>query len=200
MQRTVCFDHDLRYNVKDPQEAYMSMIAMGIFPFLFYYLYAVVPLAPLVYLFIKWRAYRDGCPVDPWLGAAVLLHYFWTLSLHLALFGLSLALAGLLKSTSAEELNPGLGLLSAGVIALLATSFALSRVPRSPLRPQAWRVFNGLNLLLCGLVTLVALCAAAIMLFDGKISDLHLPLTALVIFGAAWSWFLRLLVRQSNKN
>ena len=175
------------------------MIGMGIFPFLIYYLYAVVPLAPFVYLFIKWRAYRDGLPADPWLGAAVLLQYFWTLALHLALFGLCLALAGLLKGHGAEELNPGLGLLSAGVIALLATAFALGRVPRSPLRPQAWRVFNALNLLLCGLVALVALCAAAIMLFDGKISDLRLPLTALVIFGAAWSWFLRLLVFKTNK-
>ena len=178
----------------------MSMIGMGIFPFLMYYLYAVVPLAPLVYLFIKWRAYRDGRPADPWLGAAVLLHYFWTLALHLALFGLSLALAGLIKGPSAEELKPGLGLLSAGVIALLATSFALSRVPRSPLRPQVWRVFNALNLLLCGLVALVALCAAAIMLFDGKSADARLPLVALVIFGAAWSWFLRLLIFKVKKS
>ena len=176
----------------------MSMIGMGIFPFLIYYLYAVVPLAPLVYLFIKWRAYRDGCPADPWLGTAVLLHYFWTLALHLALFGLCLALAGLIKGLDAEELKPGLGLLSAGVIALLAIAFALNRMPRSPLRPQVWRVFNALNLLLCGLVALVALCASAIMLFDGKAADLRLPLPALVIFGTAWTWFLRLLLRKAK--
>lgn len=178
----------------------MPMIGMRIFPFLFYYLYAVVPLAPLVYLFIKWRAYRDGRPADPWLGAAVLLHYFWTLALHLALFGLCLALAGLIKGPSAAELKPGLGLLSAGVIALLVTSFALSRVPRSPLRPQAWRVFNALNLLICGLVALVALCAAAIMLVDGKIAAARLPLVALVIFGAVWCWFLRLFVFKVKKS
>jgi hypothetical protein len=177
----------------------MSMIGMGIFPFLFSYLYMVLPLAPLVYLFIKWRAYRDGNPADPWLGAAVLLHYFWTLALHLALFGLSFALAGLLKSPSAEELKPGLGLLSAGVIALLAASFALSRLPRSPLRPQAWRIFNALNLLVCGLVALVALCATAIMIFADKIADLRLPLVALVVFGAAWCWFLRLFVFKTKK-
>jgi hypothetical protein len=177
----------------------MSMIGMGVFPFLFYYLYAVVPLAPLVYLFIKWRAFRNGYVTDPWLGAAVLLQYFWTLALHLALFGLSLALAGLIKGSHAEELNPGLGLLSAGVIALLAIFFALSRVPSSPLRSQAWRVFNALNLLICGLVALVALCAAGIMLFDGKLADARLPLVALVIFGAAWCWFLRLLLPKQNK-
>jgi hypothetical protein len=176
----------------------MSMIGMGIFPFLFYYLYAVVPLAPLVYMFIKWRAYRDGRPADPWLGAAVLLHYFWTLALHLALFGLSLALSGLHKGHGAEELNPGLGLLSAGVIALLATSFALSRVPSSPLRPQVWRVFNALNLLICGLVALVALCASAFMIVDSKWADARLPLVALAIFGAAWSWFLRLLLAKTK--
>ena len=54
----------------------MSMIGLGMMPFLIYYLYAVVPLAPLVYLFLKWRAYRDGAAADPWLGAAVLLQYF----------------------------------------------------------------------------------------------------------------------------
>jgi hypothetical protein len=178
----------------------MSMIGLGIFPFLFYYLYAVVPLAPLVYLFIKWRAYRDGRPADPWLGAAVLLHYFWTLALHISLFGLCLALAGLIKGLNAEELKPGLGLLSAGVIALLAIAFALNRVPSSPLRPEVWRVFNALNLLLCGLVVLVALCASAIMLFDGKVADLRLPLPALVIFGAAWSWFLRLLLLKTKNS
>jgi multisubunit Na+/H+ antiporter MnhF subunit len=178
----------------------MSMIGMGIFPFLFYYLYAVVPLAPLVYLFIKWRAYRNGHPTDPWLGAVVLLHYFWTLALHLALFGLSLALAGLIKGPNSEELKLGLGLLSAGVIALLVTFFALSRVPSSPQRPQTWRVFNALNLLFCGLVALVALCAAAIMLFDGKSADAPLPLVALILFGAAWSWFLRLMIFKVKKS
>jgi multisubunit Na+/H+ antiporter MnhF subunit len=172
----------------------MSMIGMGIFPFLLYYLYAIVPLAPFVYLFIKWRAYRDGRPADPWLGAAVLLHYFWTLALHVALFGLCLALAGLIKGPNAEELKPGLGLLSAGVIALLAIAFALNRVPSSPLRPQVWRVFNALNLLLCGLVALVALCVATFMIVDSKWADARLPLVALAIFGAAWSWFLRLLL------
>jgi uncharacterized oligopeptide transporter (OPT) family protein len=177
----------------------MSMIGMGIFPFLFYYLYAVVPLAPLIYLFIKWRAYRNCQQTDPWLGAVVLLYYFWTLALHLALFGLSLAMAGLITGSKSEELNPGLGLLSAGVIALVITFFALSRIPGSSQRPQALRVFNALNLLVCGLVALVALCAAAIMLFDGKIADARLPLVALVIFGAAWSWFLRLLVRNVKK-
>lgn len=176
----------------------MSMLGLGIFPFLFYYLYAVVPLAPLVYLFIKWRAQRNGQATDPWIGAAVLLQYFWTLALHLSLFGLSLALAGLIKGRNAEEINPGLGLLSAGVIALLASFFAQNRIPRSPSLLQVWRIFNAINLLICGLVALVALAAAAIMLFEGKLADARLPLAALAIFGVAWIWFLRLLLPRKK--
>ena len=178
----------------------MSMIGLGLFPFLTYYLYVVVPLAPLVYLFIKWRSYRNGQAGDPWLGAAVLLQYFWTLALQLALFGITLALAGLIKGRHAEELNPGLGLLTAGLIVLLATFFALKRLPGSPQRAQTWRVFNALNLLLCGLVALVALSASAIMLYEGKTSDLRLPLPALFIFAAAWYWFLYLLIGKSKKS
>jgi len=178
----------------------MSMIGLGLFPFLTYYLYIVVPLAPLVYLFIKWRAYRNEQATDPWLGAAVMLQYFWTLALQLALFGMTLALAGLIKGRNAEELNPGLGLLTAGLIVLLAAFFALKRLPRSPLRSQSWRVFNALNLLLCGLVALVALCVSAIMLYEGKISDLRLPLPAFFIFAAAWYWFLYLLIGKNKKS
>ena len=174
----------------------MSMIGLGLFPFLMYYLYAVVPLAPLVYLFLKWRAYRDGAVADPWLGAAVLLQYFWTLALHLALFGLALSVSGLAGSKMAEEVKPGLALLFTGVVVLLAAFFALKRVPPSPLRGQSWRVFFALNLLLCGLAALVALGAASFMLFTGKAADARLPLVALVVFGAAWTWFLRLLLRK----
>ena len=110
-----------------------------------YYLYAVVPLAPLVYLFLKWRAYRDDTAADPWLGAAVLLQYFWTLALHLVLFGLVLAVAGLIGDKMDGEVRPGLALLFTGVVALLAAFFALKLLPAIPsqgtglagvLRPQ----------------------------------------------------------------
>jgi len=178
----------------------MSMIGLGILPFMLYYLYAVVPLAPLIYLFLKWRAYRDNGGPDPWLGISVLLQYFWTLSLHLALFGVVLSVAGLVRGEVAEMVRPGLGLLTAGVVALLAAFFALKRVPPSQLRGAAWRVFFALNLLVCGLVALVALGAVSFMLFTGRSADIILPLAALVVFGAAWGWFLRLLLSQPKKS
>ena len=146
----------------------MSMLGMGIFPFLLYYLYAIVPLAPLVYLFIKWRAYRNGRATDPWLGAAVLLHYFWTLALHLALFGLCLALSGLIQGGHGRGVQARPGPAQRRRDRPADRIFALSRVPSSPLRPQVWRVFNALNLLLCGLLALIGLVAAAILLADGK--------------------------------
>ncbi len=180
----------------------MSMIGLGLFPFLMYYLYAVVPLAPLVYLFLKWRAYRDGTAADPWLGAAVLLQYFWTLALHLALIGLTLAVAGLIGNKMDGEVKPGLALLFTGVVTLLAAFFALKRLPAvaaSPLRGAAWRMFFALNLLVCGLVALTALGTASFMLFTGKAADARLPLVGLVVFGFAWTWFLRLLLRKANK-
>ena len=86
------------------------------------------------------------------------------------------------------------------MIVLLAAFFALKRLPPSPLRSQSWRVFNALNLLLCGLVALVALSASAILLYEGKTGDLRLPLPALVIFAAAWYWFLHLLIGKSKKS
>ncbi len=174
----------------------MSMIGLGLFPFLMYYLYAVVPLAPLVYLLLKWRSYRDGAAADPWLGAVVLLQYFWTLALHLAFIGLILAVAGVIGNKMDGEVKPGLALLFTGGVALLAAFFALKGLPGSPLRVQAWRVFFALNLLLCGLAALVALGASSFMVISGKPADARLPLVALVVFGAAWAWFLRLMVRR----
>jgi hypothetical protein len=174
----------------------MSLIGLGIFPFLMYFLYAAVPLAPLAYLFIKWRAYRDGAGSDPWLGVAVLLQYFWTVALQLALIGLVLAGAGLVGNKMETEVKPGLALLSTGVISLLVAFFALKRLPPSSRRGQVWRVFFVLNLLICGLLALIALGAVSFALFTGKAADARLPLVALAIFAAAWGWFLRLLVRK----
>jgi hypothetical protein len=75
----------------------------------------------------------------------------------------------------------------------------LKRLPDSAQRSQVWRVFNALNLLICGLVALVALSASAILLFEGKVSDLRLPLPAFIIFAAAWYWFLYLLIGKRKK-
>lgn len=174
----------------------MSLIGLGVLPFLMYFLYAAVPLAPLAYLFIKWRAYRDGGGSDPWLGVAVLLQYFWTVALQLALIGLILAGAGLIGGKMETEVKPGLALLATGVIALLAAFFSLKRLPHSPWRGQVWRVFFVLNLLICGLLALIALGAVSFALFTGKTGDVRLPLAALVVFSAAWGWFLRWLVRR----
>ncbi len=174
----------------------MSLIGWGLFPFLMYFLYAAVPLAPLVYLFLKWRAYRDGAGSDPWLGVAVLLQYFWTVALQVALIGLTLAGAGLIGGRMEPEVKPGLALLSTGVIALLAAFFALKRLPPSSWRGQVWRVFFVLNLLICGLLALIALGAVSFALFTGKAADARLPLVALVCFGGVGMWFLRLLIRK----
>jgi hypothetical protein len=173
----------------------MSLIGLGLMPFLMYYLYAVVPLAPLAYLFLKWRAYRDGA-ADAWLGAAVLLQYFWTLALHLALAGLALTASGLAGGRMAGEVKPGLALLSSGLVALLAVFFALKRLPPSPLRAACWRLYFALNLLICGLVSLIALCASSFMLFSGQAADIRLPLSVLAVFAAAWGWFLRRLLAR----
>lgn len=177
----------------------MSMIGLGMLPLLMYFVYAAVPLAPLAYLFLKWRAYRDGAGNDPWLGVVVLLQYFWTLALHLALLGLTLAVSGLLGKKMAGEVKPGLALLTTGVIALLAAFFALKRLPLSPLRGQSWRLFFALNLLVCGLLALIALGAVSFALFTGKAADVRLPLVGLVVFVAVWSWFLRLLLPAAKK-
>ena len=176
----------------------MSMIGLGFIPFFMYYLYAVVPLAPLVYLFLKWRAYRDGTAADPWLGTAVLLYYFWTLALHLALIGLTLSVSGLVGGKMEEEARPGLALLFTGVVVLLAAFLALKRLPASSLRGQSWRVFCAINLLVCGLLAMVALGAASFLVFTGKAADARLPLVGLVAFGLAWTWFLSLLLRKAS--
>lgn len=172
----------------------MSMIGLGLMPFFMNYFAVVVLLAPLAYLFVKWRAYRDGNAADPWLGAAVLLQHFWTLGLQLALAGLALAVAGLIGGKMAGEAEPGLALLFAGMVSLLAAFFVLKRLPASPLRRAAWRIYFAVNLLFCGLIVLIALGAASWALLAGKPADARLPLIALAVFAPAWAWLLRRLL------
>ncbi len=64
----------------------MGMIYTLLYP-LGWVFYVVVPLAPVIYLVLRWRGYREGAPPEPQLGLKVVLHYFRTIGYHVLLGG-----------------------------------------------------------------------------------------------------------------
>lgn len=175
----------------------MSMMGlMGFSPFLFYYLYFVIPLAPMAYIFIKWRAYRDGSPQDSQLGVKVVLFYFRTLAYHVLLVSMTLIIFGLLKGGYNDEIKIGLGLLIGGGFLYILHWVLIKKMFEKTQSYFVSRFYTGFNIIVVGLISTISIIATCIILFKGKILDIKLPVSALVIYGIAWffqtSYFLRI--------
>jgi len=179
----------------------MSMMGlMGLSPFLIYYVYFVIPLAPLAYIFIKWRANKDGSPPDPQLGVKVVLYYFKTLSYHVLLIAMTLIIFGFLKGGYSDEIKVGLGLLVGGGFLYLLHWLLIKKILGKTSGYLVSRFFTGFNLIVVGLICMIAIIATCIIIFKGKMPDIKLPSSAVVIYGIAWylqtAYFLRI---QKNK-
>ena len=160
---------------------------MGMFPFMLYYLYFIIPLAPLVYIFIKWRAYQDQSPQDPKLGLKVIVYYFHTLAYHVILLSLVLIAFGLLKGGGfKDELRVGLGMLISGGIIFCAHWLIIKNINKDVQTFLVARVYNGFNLVVIGLLGMAALIAFFILLFKSGKTDIKLPVSGLIVYGIAW--------------
>jgi len=151
-------------------------------PFIMMFLYGIIPLAPAVYLFLKWRSYRDEEPGDPSLGMKVILSYFRLIALHVLLLGLVLTIYGALQGRYGNEMRSGLGLILGGGVLYVLQLLVRTRTSLTGVS-QVERLFRAVNLLIAGLVANAAVIAFFIGVLAGEWSQMRLPLAALVVYG-----------------
>jgi hypothetical protein len=150
-----------------------------------YVIYLVIPLAPLVYWFLKWRLYRDGMQPDPELGKKVIVYYFKTLGYQLALIGLTMMIFGLLSRRGDEQLKMGLGfLIGGGLVYLLLVMAIYAKVVGDNTHLVA-RMYTGINLLIVGLIFIIAFTAFWVILFTASFKAAKLPLSAFIVYAGA---------------
>ena len=161
----------------------LSVIA----PFL---LWLVVSGPVLIYPIARWRAHRE--PVfDQHLGIKVALGYFGMLAFQLALLGGTLVVFALLSKSSSDERSEmyriGFGFLVPGLV-ILAAHVALLRRTNQDQFPAVRRLFLGYNLIVTGLLGLVAFVMTCQALFGkGSSGDFgRFSAAALLIYGTAW--------------
>jgi hypothetical protein len=159
-----------------------TMDMMWLLPFFTYYIFSIIPLAAAIYLFLKWRACRDGTETDPQLGAKTVFYYFKTLAYQILLIGLVLILVGALKGDYCDEMKMGLGLFLGGGLVFALFYFLRHRLPGAEL---VCRFYAGFNLIVTGVLAMTSLVAGCVIVFNGKLKDLRLPLAGLVVFGLA---------------
>ena len=153
-------------------------------------LYAAVPLFPLLYVIIRWRAKGGG---EPGLGYRSGLLYLRTVSLFVLITGVSLMLHGLLsprsEARSMDEMRRvAYGLITGGAIFFLLTFTFIRTLPDSVGAVDATRIFHGFVLLVSGMVTLGAVVVLCILLFQKstEFDDLREPLAWLLVWAITW--------------
>jgi hypothetical protein len=158
---------------------------IGSFSFLIFYAYFVVPLAPIVYIFIKWRSYRDNSPQDPQLGMKTVLYFFKTLAYHTIIAALAVLFYGVLTSKG-DTIEIGLGIfISSGLIYILH-HFFIPRLTNTREFPLTERIYTGFNLIIVGLVGMISFVITAAFLFDNFLKNGELPLSIFIVYTIAW--------------
>jgi hypothetical protein len=158
---------------------------IGSFSFLIVYVYFVVPLAPIVYIFIKWRAYRDNSPPDPQLGMKAVLYYFKTLAYQGVLASLAILLIGLLKNES-DAIKVGLGVfISCGLIYIIHY-IIIPKLTNTREFPLTMRIYTGFNLIIVGLVGMISFVITVTSLIGKSLQEIKLPLAIFVVYAIAW--------------
>jgi hypothetical protein len=178
------------------------MLGMGIlqlFPFVSYLFYILIPLAPIAYIFIKWRAARNNEPHDRDLGTKVVFYYFQTLAYQVILIGLVLVLFGLLKGSLKDEMKSGVALVFSGGLVYIIHTLAIHKAFKTDQVRIVPRFYAGFNLLVVGLVGMVCFIAVVLILINDKFENTKIPLSGLVVYGVAWIFRTLEFVRGAGK-
>lgn len=167
-------------------------------PFLITYLYFIIPLAPIVYIFIKWRSYRDAAPPDPQLGTKVILYYFKTLAYHVCLASLALLFVALLKGDNGRSILMPLGVFLSGGVIYAIHGMLIHKLTNTVEFPQASRIYTGFNLVIVGLVGMVSFAAASAILFGEGTRNIKEPLAIFIVYIIAWVFQTISFCKQPN--
>lgn len=128
-----------------------------------------VAAAAIIYIVARWRTARESKVEDPQLGFKTAASYFQVLALQIVLVGIFLLVYGVLtdmKGDGREQLfRLGAGLAIPGFLVLLGQTFAL-RHSNAAEFPIVSRLSEGWNLLLVGMIGLVALVTLSVTMFQ----------------------------------
>lgn len=164
---------------------------MSFFP-LIYFLYILIPLGPLVYIFIKWRSNRESEPVDPNLGIKVITYYFKTIGYHVSLIGLSLIIINLIKGDFGHSGRTGIGIFLCGGLVYLVHFLILQKFFDDYDFIITKRVFNAFNLIFAGLVGIISMIILMVIVLGKKPEGFEYPLAFFIVYLIAWkfqAWF-----------
>jgi hypothetical protein len=151
--------------------------------------YALLWTIPLVYVVLRWRAYRDGGPADPQLGLKVLLHAFQSYGLFTALIGIGCILYALLPPASNDQvLRIGLPLLIIGGVVFFAHAVVIARRTNSAAKPMVSRTFAGINFAVTGTAGFLSAAALLVSVFQpGDTGDaIRVCLSIALVAVPAW--------------
>lgn len=164
---------------------------MSLFP-LVYFLYVLIPLGPLVYIFIKWWSNRELKPADPNLGIKVIVFYFKTIGYHISLIGFSLILHDIFKGGSKSSIKVGVGILICGGIVYIIHLLIIQKYFYDTEFSITKRVYNAFNLIFVGLIGITAMVISLLIMLSKRPKGFEAPLTFFIIYVIAWvfqSWY-----------
>ena len=172
----------------DPDSLFLMRVLGGSLGLVTGFLFPLIGIPIVLYVLARWRAARDAMP-DSQIGLKFALHYFGSIGLQLALLGAALLLFTIISPGSTakgEGYRAALALMvPAGLV--LGAHYALLPRTNDLMFPNVRRLFAGYNLLVVGLVGLIALVFGFQALFaKGNTGVGHAALATVLVYCTAW--------------
>lgn len=164
---------------------------LSFFP-LIYLLYILIPMGPLIYIFIRWWSSRESKSVDPNLGIKVITYYFKTIGYHIALIGFSLILHDIFKGGSKNSISIGAGILICGGVVYLIHFLIIKKLFNDTEFTITKRVYNVFNLIFAGLVGITSIVIFLLVILSKTPLGFEAPLAFFIVYVMAWilqSWY-----------
>lgn len=158
---------------------------MNFFPMI-YFLYILIPLGPLVYIFIKWWSNKEAKPVDPNLGIKVITYYFKTIGYQISMIGISLMIANLIKGNIDSSGRTGAGILICGGLVYLIHLLIIKKFFDDTEFTITKRVYSTFNIVFVGLVVIVSMIVWLSIMLGEMPVKFETPLAFFIVYFIAW--------------
>ncbi|MEN8222304.1 MAG: hypothetical protein ABFR36_03510 [Acidobacteriota bacterium] len=164
---------------------------MSLFPFV-YIFFILIPMGPLIYIFVRWLSGRKSKPVDPNLGIKVITYYFKTFGYHISLIGFFLIIHDIFKGGSKNSFMTGVGVLICGGVVYLIHFLIVLKFFNDTEFTITKKVYNTFNLILAGLVGITSMIIFLLIILSKKPLRFEIPLAFFIVYFIAWifqSWY-----------
>ena len=156
----------------------------SLLPLLFYFF---IPLAPLIFIIIKWRSDKNAPKNDSQLGIKAILYYFKTISYHGILLSFAILLINIVNQGPSMLTQMAVGILVGSGIVYIVHILLIVQLTNANEFHSVAKYYCAYNIIITGLVGFSSMILFFVFLITGDNAALTYTFPLLIVYGISWT-------------